>query len=228
MFKSNGMIIGVDEVGMGSWAGPMLVVAFASPAHWRFGVKDSKQYSSHAARLRVYDKLQEEPDCVWCIRYKDPWEIDAVGLGLSHENAVREAIEVCLNMLAPSVPGIPERIIVDGDWPSPISGVECIPKADQKFIQVSAASVVAKVVHDQKMQEYSRQYPGYGFETNMGYGSQQHSDGLAAQGLCSIHRRSFHPMKNYVIDDVPLVPPEEEVAVNRKGGARKRAGRQKK
>ena len=206
-FISNKMIIGVDEVGKGSWAGPMLVIAFASVKGWSLpGLKDSKDYTSHKARQKIADVLHDAPRCVWSTRYVNAPEIDALGMKLAHANAIRDAIEVCINMLQPMHPGLPERIIVDGDMPQPFYGVECIPHADALFPQVSAASVLAKVQHDTIMWMYHTRFPGYGFDTNVGYGTEKHEDGIKAQGLCPIHRRSFSPMKNYLLDPTLALP----------------------
>lgn len=197
-FFSNGMIIGVDECGKGSWAGPMYVVALAAPQTWSFDVKDSKAYKTHAARQKVRDRLVEEPELIWYTRCVTAKEIDDLGMGRAHQKAVQEAITACLNMMAPLCPGLPERIIFDGNGPQPLPGVECIPKADSLFPQVSAASVLAKVQHDNEMVMHAMKYPGYGFETNMGYGSEKHEQALVQLGLCPLHRRSFNPMKNYL------------------------------
>jgi ribonuclease HII len=204
MFTSNKMVIGVDEVGKGSWAGPMLVVALAAPVNWSFAVKDSKQYTGsnaqkkHEARKKVYNLLTYDQSIVWCVRYAEAQYIDEIGMGAAHAQTISDAVEVCMNMLVSLHPGIPERIIIDGNGPQPMQGVECIPKADALFPQVSAASVIAKVLHDDQMILYALKHPGYDFESNMGYGTEKHEAGLVTHGLCPIHRRSFQPMKNYL------------------------------
>lgn len=198
-FVSNGMIIGVDEVGKGSWAGPMLVVGFAAPMGWMLkGLRDSKQYEDHVARKKIYKHLQDSSHCFWNTRYVEAQDIDEVGMKFAHAKAIREAIEVCMNMLQQPCPGLPERIVVDGDFPPPFPGVECIPKADDMFPQVSAASVIAKVIHDELMISHAAKYPGYDFENNMGYGTKKHEKGIATLGLCPLHRRSFAPIRKYL------------------------------
>jgi ribonuclease HII len=206
-FASNGMVIGVDEVGKGSWAGPMIVVAFAAPVGWSLkGLKDSKQYDNHTQRKKIYDVLQDVDVGFCCARCVEARDIDAVGMGHAHRKAIREAIEICMNMLCQSCPGLPERIIVDGDGRQPFAGVECIPKADDLFQQVSAASVIAKVIHDDKMILHSLKYPGYDFESNMGYGTKKHKQGIVDNGLCPLHRRSFSPMKDYLASSQVELP----------------------
>lgn len=208
MLSSNNYIIGVDEVGRGSWAGPMVVTAFASPVDWVFPVKDSKKYKdsggrkAHAIRCDVHDALEMQSDCFWYSCSVSAWDIDLLGLGPAHTKAVTTAIDVCFSLLQTHAPGLPERVIVDGNGPRLFPGIECIPGADDTVLQVSAASVVAKVVHDNFMITNAELYPFYDWENNMGYGTESHIKGLAAHGVSPLHRRSIERVKSYLSIDV--------------------------
>jgi len=188
-------IIGSDEVGYGAWAGPLVVCAVAVPTDWRGpdGLNDSKEFKSaaeKAKRLLLYAALQHLPMSIVGI---ESAVIDKFGVGealiVAHEYALKQMLE-----------RFPDaEVIVDGSRPIPgIPQARCIPKADATYPVVMAASIIAKVNRDLIMQEYHRQYPHYGFDTNVGYGQKRgkHADGLKTHGVCPIHRRSYQPIKN--------------------------------
>lgn len=193
---SNHYIVGCDEVGLGSWAGPILVCALAAPEGWSVkNLRDSKAYASRKARQKVYEALKRDERLVWSVNWCDAREIDELGVARAHKQATRQSLEACIMALNTVFHGAPERVICDGDGEPPILGAECIISADATIPAVMAASVVAKVLHDNYMIEQSRIYKGYGFETNMGYRSEVHEKALITLGVCDLHRKSYAPIR---------------------------------
>lgn len=185
--------IGVDEVGRGSLAGPVAACAyvFNEGIDSLPGLKDSKKMTA-----RAREKM--EPVLVQAGRHgygeASQLEVDEIGIDAANFLAMRRAIEqLGFDDLSNFV------IIVDGNKPPPFDDlgagdIQCVVKADDIFQCVSAASVIAKVRRDKLMTEMSVQHPGYGFESNFGYGSSKHFAAIEEIGPCSIHRMSFAPM----------------------------------
>lgn len=180
--------VGSDEVGLGAYAGPLVVCATAVPVGWA-GVEDlgdSKELKKRKKLHPVYARLQG----VRCaLMHVSNTDIDRIGLRpallAGHAEALRvvsEGLEVAL-------------MIVDGNVPIPgFPHALCEPKADAHYPAVMAASVIAKVNRDLLMVAYHAQYPVYGFRTNVGYGSAEHTAGLVRYGACPLHRRSYRPI----------------------------------
>jgi ribonuclease HII len=180
------LVCGIDEVGRGSWAGPVTVAAVVAPPEHLAGVRDSKLLT-----------LEEREKCAVQVRN---W---ACGIGIGHASnvecdeqgmteALRRAAYRALDQL--SVQGFePDRIILDGnhDYLRSNGRVRTVIKADQTVLSVAAASVVAKVTRDRLMAEEAEHYPAYGFESNRGYPAPVHKAALAAWGPTTIHRQSW-------------------------------------
>ncbi len=184
-------MIGVDEVGRGAWAGPLVVVAARQTGDLPDGLKDSKQLT-RIQRENLLDLLSK--CCSFGEGWVSPAEIDYHGLAGSLKIGAERALGA-LNILPM------ENIILDGvvDYlPSFVRGFQtCIveAKADAKYPIVSAASVFAKVKRDQFMRNLSKKYPMYCFEKNVGYGTQIHRAALKKNGpISDIHRMSFAPV----------------------------------
>lgn len=189
----SGPIIGVDEVGTGSWAGPFVVCAFAAPNEsWALeGLNDSKKLTRNGRGPLATALMRDFPRSFVLITAPVA-DIDAHGL----EKTWRRAVELAVDRLIAQV-GVPWRVIIDGNK-QPVSGAECYPKADGKFPCVMAASVIAKVHRDTHMMEEAVKYPQYGFDKHAGYGTAQHRAALVAHGLSPIHRRSYSPMSELI------------------------------
>lgn len=187
-------VIGVDECGYGSWAGPMNVCAFAAPSESWFieNLNDSKKVGA-TMKKKLAHKLMREFPFSFEIVTAESWEIDAVGMS----RAWVYAMEMAIYKLVARV-GAPRRIIVDGVR-APIPGVHCEAKADGTYPCVMAASIIGKVDHDTQMLHHAAAYPGYGFDQNVGYGSAAHREALNRHGLTPIHRRSYSPMNQMVM-----------------------------
>jgi ribonuclease HII len=178
--------VGMDEVGRGCWAGPL--VAGAVIMHTPIpGLKDSKKLTKlqrdHLSRIILNEAAAFGLGWVW------PAEIDAVGL----TEAVRLAMHRALAEIAPEY----DAIIIDGnlnflkDNPKSIAVV----KADDTVPAVSAASIIAKVARDNFMREIAVKYPEYGFDRHVGYGTGLHLQMLKLYGVSDIHRKSFRPVQ---------------------------------
>lgn len=178
-------MIGVDEVGRGSWAGPLLVVAARAKTRLPEDLKDSKLMTPRQ-RLEILNELSI------CCEFGEGWvsapEIDESGLA----EALRKGVKRALGALQA---GLDETIIVDGKvnyCPAGFRHVTCQISADRDIPVVSAASVYAKVLRDSYMQELNNFYPGYGFDKHVGYGTELHKVMLEKLGaIPEIHRSSF-------------------------------------
>mgnify|MGYP001276633244 CR=1 FL=1 len=183
------VIAGVDEVGRGPLAGPVIACAIILPDNFDLiDVNDSKQLSKKQREL-LYPKILQEAVC-YGIGTEDSQTTDKVNI----YQATRLAMKQAVLALKPK----PDQIIVDAmQIPVNISQTRLI-KGDAKSISVAAASIVAKVYRDNLMVKYSKEYPGYGFEKNAGYGTKLHLKGLQHYGVTPIHRKTFSPVEKYL------------------------------
>lgn len=183
------MIVGIDEVGRGCWAGPVVAGAVLLGAPIA-GLKDSKRLSKK--RREVLDAEIRVQALAYGLGWTSAEETDRVGL----TEAVRLAMERALAHI--SVPY--DELIVDGNhnfFPdNPKS--HALIAADNLVPAVSAASIIAKVARDRFMAEAAHRYPGYDFERHVGYGTAAHQAALRQLGLCDLHRRSFKPIQAYI------------------------------
>ena len=188
-------LIGSDEVGLGAWAGPLVVCAVAVPTLWvpPTGLNDSKQLTPRQ-RSDLYAKLRAVvPEEDIAVFYADNTTIDSQGIRRVLIDAHTKAIQVVLARH-------PETdIVVDGIVRlRQLPQARCVPKADATFPVVMAASIIAKVHRDMLMQLHHRQFPQYQWISNVGYGTQQHRDGLAKHGVSPLHRKSYRPISDLV------------------------------
>ena len=181
------LIAGVDEVGRGPLAGPVVAAAVILPNNCKIpGLNDSKKIpkSKHQA---IYQAVLDQAISVG-IGVKDNHVIDQVNIYEATKLAMLEAI----HELDPQ----PQHLLIDAmKLDLPISQTSII-KGDANSLSIAAASIVAKVTRDQMMAAYDQEYPGYDFAQNAGYGTTKHLEGLEKQGVSPIHRRSFEPIKS--------------------------------
>lgn len=181
-------ICGIDEVGRGPFAGPVMAAAVILPKEARIlHINDSKKLSEKR-REELYEQIQNEAVAIG-IGQVSPERIDQINILQATYEAMREAVEnlrVRPDLLLIDAVHIPEL---------PIRQVSII-KGDAKSQSIAAASIIAKVARDRLMCEYDKIMPEYHFASNKGYGTKEHIEALCKYGPCSIHRRSF--IKKYV------------------------------
>lgn len=185
------MILGIDEVGRGPWAGPLVVGAVVLPEGFVLdGLTDSKKLS--AKRRAELDVIIREQATGWGLGWVHAEELDAIGLS--------EALRVATIRAAEAVKSPYHEIIIDGTInflkeTSKGQYVTTLPKADLLVPAVSAASIIAKVARDAYMEQQDGAYPGYGFASHVGYGTAKHQQALQQLGVTPLHRTSFAPIK---------------------------------
>jgi ribonuclease HII len=184
-------VVGIDEVGRGSWAGPLLVVAAKTKTKLPKGLNDSKLLTKKQ-RDNLIEPIIES--CQLGEGWVQPEEIDNLGLS----RAMRLGVSRALMDLGVSTH---DEIIIDGIvnyCPEEFTNVKAVAKADQTHPIVSAASVYAKVTRDAHMVRVAKFYPFYGFEKNVGYGTSLHIDLLKIHGVSRIHRKSYKPVQAFL------------------------------
>ncbi|MCR4792466.1 MAG: ribonuclease HII [Lachnospiraceae bacterium] len=176
-------ICGIDEVGRGPFAGPVVAGAVILPRDTDIlYINDSKKLSEKV-RDRLYDEISEK--AVSCaVGIVDAARIDEINILQATYEAMRQAI----SKLDPK-----PQLLLNDAVTIPGVGIRQVPiiKGDAKSISIGAASIYAKVTRDRMMLEYDKQYPQYGFARNVGYGTAEHIEALKKYGPCPIHRRSF-------------------------------------
>ena len=185
------LIAGVDEVGRGPLAGPVVAAAVILPKACKIpGLNDSKKIPK-AKHKAIYEAVLQNAIAIG-IGVKDNHVIDQVNIYEATKLAMMEAI----GQLEPQ----PQHLLIDAmKLDLPISQTSII-KGDANSLSIAAASIVAKVTRDQMMEEFDREYPGYDFAQNAGYGTAKHLAGLDQLGVTPIHRRSFEPIKSMCED----------------------------
>ena len=185
------LIAGVDEVGRGPLAGPVVAAAVILPKACKIpGLNDSKKIPKYKHK-EIYEAVLQNAIAIG-IGIKDNHVIDQVNIYEATKLAMMEAI----GQLDPQ----PQHLLIDAmKLDLPISQTSII-KGDANSLSIAAASIVAKVTRDQMMEEFDREYPGYDFAQNAGYGTSNHLAGLDQLGVTPIHRRSFEPVKSMCED----------------------------
>ena len=185
------LIAGVDEVGRGPLAGPVVAASVILPKACKIpGLNDSKKIPK-SKHKEIYEAVLQNAIAIG-IGIKDNHVIDQVNIYEATKLAMMEAI----GQLEPQ----PQHLLIDAmKLDLPISQTSII-KGDANSLSIAAASIVAKVTRDQMMGEFDREYPGYDFAQNAGYGTAKHLDGLEQLGVTPIHRRSFEPVKSMCED----------------------------
>ena len=185
------LIAGVDEVGRGPLAGPVVAAAVILPENCKIpGLNDSKKIPK-SKHKEIYEAVLQNAIAIG-IGVKDNQVIDQVNIYEATKLAMMEAI----GQLDPQ----PQHLLIDAmKLDLPISQTSII-KGDANSLSIAAASIVAKVTRDQMMEEFDREYPGYDFAQNAGYGTAKHLAGLEQLGVTPIHRRSFEPIKSMCED----------------------------
>ena len=189
--RGHDVVVGIDEVGRGSWAGPLMVGAAIVPRDTRVnGIRDSKLLSERQ-REALFPKI-----AAWCVTWAvgaaSQDECDHLGMSAAQKLATQRAVA--------QLTVVPDVAVTDGKWDfvSPaVANVELAVKADLHCLSVATASILAKVVRDRLMRELAESYPHWSFDTNKGYPCPVHKAAIQGYGPSAIHRRSWVFMDNY-------------------------------
>lgn len=186
LFDDEEILAGVDEVGRGPLAGPVIAAAVIlnneNPIN---GLKDSKKLS-HKRRVVLAEEIKSKA-LAWSLGRAEVSEIDKLNILQASLLAMKRAVETLQTK--------PDHVIVDGQFtPDVACKKSAIVKGDSLIPAISAASIIAKVYRDEEMMRLDKVYPGYGFSSHKGYPTKQHIESLQKLGITEIHRRSFAPV----------------------------------
>ncbi len=193
------IVVGVDEVGRGAWAGPLTVGAVVVPRDRRiYKLRDSKQLTQDE-RESMFDRIVEWVDG-WAIGHAWPEECDRLGMSAAQRLATRRALDALEFDI--------DAVLVDGNWD--FVGhrrTRTLVKGDARSVSIAAASILAKVTRDRIMAAEAEHFPAYAFEDNKGYPCPRHQTALVGYGATSIHRRSWAFMDSNPWTAQPRVTP---------------------
>ena len=194
------VVVGIDEVGRGAWAGPLTLGAAVVPRDRRVNkIRDSKMLMEHE-REAMFDRVASW--CVaWSVGHVSPEECDELGMSEAQRLAAQRALDDL---------GLPaDRVLLDGNWDFVGQGTsELLVKGDARCLSIAAASILAKVTRDRIMRAEAEHHPHWSFELNKGYPCPRHKVALQGVGASAIHRRSWVFMDHLPWRGVPrLVPP---------------------
>lgn len=186
-------VAGVDEVGRGSWVGPVVAAAVVLPKNWLLPAKLADSKLLNSAEREKLDLIIRSTASAFAIAEINSLVINREGIGKATQRAMRMAVRDL---------GIaPDYHLVDGFYIKnlPLSGQMRVIKGDQKSASIAAASIIAKVYRDQVMRKLSESYPKYFWEKNKGYGTKRHQAAIRNFGFTSLHRSSFN--LSYLLSD---------------------------
>ena len=190
-------VAGIDEVGRGPLAGPVVAAAVVFPQDAKIPAVDDSKKLNENQRRELNDAIMRVKGVQYAIAEVDEVKIDEINILQATHLAMRLAVEKLDKV---------DFLLIDG---RPVPGLPfaslSVIKGDSKSASIAAASILAKVYRDDLMCRYAEIYPGYGFEEHKGYGTKKHLEALRKHGICKIHRRSFAPVRNI------LSPPPEQL-----------------
>lgn len=183
-YKPNILEAGCDEAGRGCLAGPVVAAAVILPQNWSHPlINDSKKLTAlQRAKLKP---IIEQEAISFAVHYIDHKEIDQINILRASFKAMHGALDALVQR--------PEHILVDGNRFVPYQDIDftCIVKGDGKYMSIAAASVLAKTYRDEYMEQLHLQYPMYGWDSNKGYPTVKHRQGIVMHGPSPYHRKSF-------------------------------------
>jgi len=183
------IIVGMDEVGRGSWAGPLTVGAAIVPLDRRvYKIRDSKLLTEDE-REALFDRIAGWCES-WAVGHATPEECDVLGMSDAQRLAAQRALD--------TLGIVPDHVLLDGKWDFVGGSTTRIVRGDRTSLSIAAASILAKVSRDRLMREWAEHHPGYNFEANKGYPCPVHKAALQAWGPSAIHRRSWVFMDHLV------------------------------
>lgn len=185
-------IAGLDEAGRGPLAGPVFVAAVLLPSAFSHPTLNDSKKLSEKARQSLFEELTANPDIAFSIIEISSEEIDRLNILRATHEGMRRAV----NSLRPS----PDHALIDGLAVNPFPLPQtALVGGDGLSLSIAAASILAKVSRDRRMQEWDAVYPQYAFAKHKGYGTALHLERLRAYGPCPIHRRSFSPVSQLAL-----------------------------
>ena len=195
------VVVGIDEVGRGAWAGPLTLGAAVVPRDRRVNkIRDSKVLMEHE-REAIFDRVAGWCDA-WSVGHVSPEECDELGMSEAQRLAARRALDGL---------GLPaDRVLLDGNWDFVGDGTsELLVKGDARCLSIAAASILAKVTRDRIMRAEAEHHPHWSFELNKGYPCPRHKTALQGLGPSAIHRRSWVFMDHLPWSGLPrfVAPP---------------------
>ncbi len=193
------VVVGVDEVGRGAWAGPLVVGAAVVPSDRRiYKVRDSKLLTE-TEREAMFERVAGW--CrAWSVGLATHTECDELGMSAAQKLAAQRALD--------GLGLTPDRVLLDGNWDFVGGGItRTMVKGDARCLSIASASILAKVSRDRLMRVEAEHFPGYDFHANKGYPCPRHKLALAAMGPTSIHRRTWAFMDSLPWTGVARTPP---------------------
>lgn len=175
---------GCDEVGRGCLAGPVVAAAVILPKDYKHRLLNDSKQLTREERLELREEILSKA-ISWSVAEVSNEEIDEINI----LNASFKAMHLAIDKLTVT----PEFLLIDGNRFRPYKQIpyECFIKGDGAYLSIAAASVLAKTYRDEKMGELALQFPGYCWETNVGYPTDEHRDGIRKLGITPLHRKSF-------------------------------------
>lgn len=201
--EGHDVVVGIDEVGRGAWAGPLTLGVAVVPKDRRVNkIRDSKMLTERereALFARVADWCE-----AWAVGHASPEECDELGMSEAQRLATRRALD--------ELERPPTRVLLDGKWDFVGDGAsQMLVKGDARCLSIAAASILAKVTRDRIMRAEAEHHPYWAFELNKGYPCPKHKTALRGVGPSAIHRRSWVFMDHLPWGGVPRVVPPPPV-----------------
>ena len=184
------LVAGIDEAGRGPLAGPVFAAAvILDPTKPISGLRDSKKLT--AKERSALEPIIKERALSWGVAFATVEEIDDLNILQATFLAMRRAVL--------SLTIKPTLLLIDGNrMPQMPYRMRTIVKGDDKIPEISAASILAKTAHDRLFETYAAKYPGYGFESHVGYGTKEHIEAIKSLGILPIHRKTFEPIASFL------------------------------
>ena len=184
-------VAGVDEAGRGPLAGPVVAAAVILPCGYSQDFLDDSKKVSSKRRDALYEELTRDSQVYWGVAFAEVSEIDELNILRATHTAMERA--------ALALPVRPAFCLIDGlDVPGFPLAAKGVVRGDGISLSIAAASIIAKVTRDRRMQELAEEFPVYGFAKHKGYGTQAHMEALREYGPCREHRRSFAPVAKLI------------------------------
>lgn len=184
-------VAGIDEAGRGPLAGPVVAAAVILPRGYSQDFLDDSKKVSSKRRDLLYEELTRDSQVCWGVAFAEVGEIDELN--------ILRATHVAMERAALALPVQPAFCLIDGlDVPGFPLEAKGVVKGDGISLSIAAASIIAKVTRDRRMQELADEFPVYGFAKHKGYGTQIHMKALREYGPCREHRRSFAPVAKLI------------------------------